>query len=553
MSTTKKRPSGQSRSRATGQNRSRTTGQSQSRTTGGSRSNASGRSRRGTAGKRSTAGIRSTRKTSQFRRKSGVSARRMTGKSSKRKPQKKFDISDWRVAVPCIVVLLFLCVLSERLYQAQQEKIAARQEKQRQEQLVRQKKRAKKIDARKIRVLIKTDGYEALLHREVVITCDKAFYYKKDGVRHDCSAGEQIYFSMGELGEDGSQTVRVGSDHGRLQLSSITRTCGHPSYRGVLDITGYEDGLAVVSQVTLGQYLYSVVSSEIGTGSPLEALKAQAICARSYALRQLDGNRYPQYQADLDDSTTFQVYNNIAETKSTIRAVRQTVGQVLLYKNNLAATYYYATSWGHSADASEVWGGEEKYLTGRWQLRDGKEKTTADQAEKEVDLSDNQDFEEFIRKCDWKMYDSDDIWYRWNAHVNLSEISARSGVANVTGVEVTGRTKSGLVKEIRIIGDTSRVISDTTVMRRILQISDGSLTLTGGLRQAGQTMLPSNAFYVRVAGDRLMVYGGGFGHGIGMSQSGACTMAKDHHKADAILSFYYPGCHVGYPKTKKGN
>lgn len=111
----------------------------------------------------------------------------------------------------------------------------------------------------------------------------------------------------------------------------------------------------MVNELPLEEYLYSVVPSEMPASYPLEALKAQAICARTYAYGHMSRAGYPRYGAHVDDSTSYQVYNNITEADSATTAVKETYGQMILTdEGTVANTYYYSTSCGVGTTAN-VW------------------------------------------------------------------------------------------------------------------------------------------------------------------------------------------------------
>ncbi|MGG2198872.1 SpoIID/LytB domain-containing protein [Paenibacillus validus] len=131
------------------------------------------------------------------------------------------------------------------------------------------------------------------------------------------------------------------------------------SYRGGIEVTTLNGKLAVINELAIDQYLYSVVGSELNSSWPAEALKAQAIAARTYALKQGD-----KYQiANVSDSTADQVYKGReAEFAAAIQAVDATKGQVLTYKNTLIDPLFYSNAGGMTADSSEVWGNPVPYL-----------------------------------------------------------------------------------------------------------------------------------------------------------------------------------------------
>ena len=113
--------------------------------------------------------------------------------------------------------------------------------------------------------------------------------------------------------------------------------------------------------MNLETYLYSVVPSEMPANYELEALKAQALCARSYAYNAVLHGSYSAYGAHMDDSTSFQVYGNHAENERTIQAVKETCGEVAKYEDNVIEAYYYSTSCGITSNAS-IWGQSVPYL-----------------------------------------------------------------------------------------------------------------------------------------------------------------------------------------------
>lgn len=130
------------------------------------------------------------------------------------------------------------------------------------------------------------------------------------------------------------------------------------SYRGSIEVSQNNGKLAVINELPFEQYLYSVVGKEMGTGWPLEALKAQAVAARTYSLQL--GVKYGI--AHISDSTADQVYNGV-EHDDVIKAVEATKGEVLLNSSgNLIAPYYSSNAGGMTANLAETWGGSAAYL-----------------------------------------------------------------------------------------------------------------------------------------------------------------------------------------------
>ena len=184
-----------------------------------------------------------------------------------------------------------------------------------------------------IRVLLMTTGYGSELHGEVRVSSDA-------GLRVSCQ-GESIEWNKADtyqiLPDDtrfqnGNIRIEPLEEGGEIRLESVERGCGTPSYAGVLELRAVSGGIVVINELPVETYLCGVVPSEMPASYELEALKAQAVCARSYAFRQMTSYGYPEYEAHVNDSTDFQVYNNSQRQESSTRAVAETEGQVVRYK-----------------------------------------------------------------------------------------------------------------------------------------------------------------------------------------------------------------------------
>ena len=201
-----------------------------------------------------------------------------------------------------------------------------------------------------------TTGYGSELHGEVRVSSDA-------GLRVSCQ-GESIEWNKADtyqiLPDDtrfqnGNIRIEPLEEGGEIRMESIERGCGTPSYAGVLELRAVSGGIVVINELPVETYLCGVVPSEMPASYELEALKAQAVCARSYAFRQMTSYGYPEYEAHVNDSTDFQVYNNSQKQESSTRAVAETEGQVVRYKGEIATTYYYSTSCGKTTSL-EAWG-----------------------------------------------------------------------------------------------------------------------------------------------------------------------------------------------------
>ena len=148
----------------------------------------------------------------------------------------------------------------------------------------------------------------------------------------------------------------------------------------------------------------------------VNALKCQAVCARSYAYTQLTNNYYSEYGAHIDDSVSFQVYNNTYDSAEADEAVIATAGMVAVYNSELVKTYYYSTSCGYTADVC-AWGSDEDNYPQYASVRAG----TSDY---NADIKSEKTFEQFITAKDSSDYDSEADMYRWKTVIGISELTA---------------------------------------------------------------------------------------------------------------------------------
>ena len=423
-----------------------------------------------------------------------------------------------------------------------------------------------------IRVLLRNDGYEGLFHDRVSLRGSKDLRVteEKEGRSKDdrLPAGEELTFRKG-IGffEDGQGVLTVSAldPEGEI-LIDLERAEGVPGYRGKLEIRAVDEGLLIINQLPVEEYLRYVVPSEMPANYPEEALKAQAICARTYAYGKMLWPGYEEFDAHLDDSTAFQVYHNCDEQEKTTKAIRETAGTVLWTKaGKLADTYYYSTSCGRGTGA-EIWMDEgemgpdylnAKQLT-RTSVKAWQEKAPLLMGPWEADRD-----AEFLLEEREDDYECEEAWYRW--HYDCLELSAEKflrKLREVTGnkeitfmeiqdLEVTRRGDGGIAAELCITTDGGRfAVCGEGAIRRLLCDGEGKVTLRDGSVYCPKEMLPSAFFLLapRFEGKNVVGYsliGGGLGHGVGMSQNCARQMAKEGMSAAEILGFFYQGCVLG--------
>lgn len=403
------------------------------------------------------------------------------------------------------------------------------------------------LSLERIRVLIKTTDFEDLIHGSVTLKAQGSYEISYGNETAELSDGETLELDTASAYLSEERVILTPkSDDARLTIESIERNYGTPVYAGTLEVVKNSGGLVVINDVDLETYLYSVVPSEMPAGYELEALKAQAVCARSYAYRQILLNGYASYGAHVDDSVSYQVYNNLPTDEKVVQAVDATAGKVLKFGDEVATTYYFSTSCGYTTNET-IWKNgleENSYISGKL-LNDSMEK---------LDLRKEENFREFILNEEYETYDSGESWYRWELTVPVSHITESvneiEAIGSVKDITVTERNDGGVVHRVVVTGEKGALeLLYEHAIRVALNGQGETITRTYGKDTTGGTMLPSGFFVVdRVEEDGeltgFLFRGGGFGHGAGMSQNGANHMAQAGKSCEQILNLFYEGCEL---------
>lgn len=286
-------------------------------------------------------------------------------------------------------------------------------------------------------------------------------------------------------------------------------------------------------------YVAAVVSSELNNSYPNEALKAQAVCARTYIAKRINNEKYKEYNAFGDDSTAYQVYNIVEPDNKIKDAVAQTKGEVVTYNDNLINTYFFSTSCGYTTDY-KIWGTKkQKYL------ESVHVKQNLEEAETQAD------FDTYIKKKSKTDLENKYPFYRWN--VKMSKSHLRYVVNNYIGydigkiskIEINNRGAGGIVSNITVYGKNKQIsISNQINIRKALNPYGLGIKLNDGDIRSNMSMLPSSFFSIENIYRNgkwwgIKIYGGGFGHGCGMSQNGCKELALSGYSYEDIIEFFY--------------
>ena len=295
-------------------------------------------------------------------------------------------------------------------------------------------------------------------------------------------AGQQLSSPVKLTSPDGEERIRLG---GRL-------------YKGDILVNAVaSDRLDIVEALPLEEYLYGVLTAEMSPDWPLEALKAQAVASRTYAMKYIN----PARAYDVTDGVEKQVYDGAGKVNARImEAVNSTRGEVLKYKGKLLTAFFHACCGGHTASSKAAWG--EDVLKPLYGVPDP--------------------FCSESRHSRWSLFAS--------THDLLKTIQAMGSTAlKVRGVKVHRKDRSGRAVTIRFT--TDRGVYDAPV---------------GELRKRLGASEFRSSLVTRIAAVKggYEFKGRGWGHGVGMCQEGAKNMAYRGRPYKKILRHYYPGASI---------
>jgi stage II sporulation protein D len=310
-------------------------------------------------------------------------------------------------------------------------------------------------------------------------------------------------------GEDVGRNVHVYSTGGDLYVSGkqvsgycVTLSCSDQSltvadrrFRGELRVVKQDRGFIVINRLPLEDYLRGVIPREMPASWSVEALKAQAVAARTYALYQIEKHQDEEW--DVMATVMSQVYGGRdAETPGTDQAVRETAGQILTFNDRPILAYFHASSGGYTESTEDVWGTPLPYI-------------------------------EAVRDP----YSNGNPTDNWEAAFTRDQVNqalVSEGIGGITDIAPAAFSPTGRVTRIRFqtASGAKEMPANTTRLR------------------LGSTSMKSTWWQVSRDGESWRFHGKGYGHGVGMSQWGARGLASEGKDYLEILRFYYPLCQV---------
>lgn len=444
-----------------------------------------------------------------------------------------------------------------------------------------------------IRVNLSTSGHGGIYHSQVGLSSSGEWLVTEAVTgRQILLASEAVSLHADEQGivmDSQRFTNRLifspGDGNDQLEFSSIVRANGPPSYYGSLEVANFDGELVVVNEVPLERYLCYVVSGEMPTSFGPRALAVQAIVARTFALGNLYASQWRATSAHVVDSVLSQVYNNDGTSPAATAAVVATQGEYVENNGVPADVRYFSTSSGFTANSHEVWSSKGDFpgtaipwLSSRPQFPGHPEELRGEEA-----------FAQFIHNPPVGAYDAGSPWFRWQVTVSagqleeiiqdnlrsilnsnpevilrqdekgefvpIQEIPAEP-LGELLDLIPAQRGQGGILMAVDILGSKGKWrVQREYYIRQLLrpQAISGSpieLLLHTGSRRENFGLLPS-AFVIwdlkrtEKKIESVSFYGGGFGHGVGMSQYGVRELAKQGWSREQIVEHYFPGTKLG--------
>ncbi|MBN2857579.1 MAG: SpoIID/LytB domain-containing protein [Candidatus Delongbacteria bacterium] len=318
------------------------------------------------------------------------------------------------------------------------------------------------------------------------------------------------------------------------------------SYKGSIEFININGKITVVNEVGIEQYVYGVVPSEMPSGAPVEALKAQAVLARTNVFSKI-GSKYKDKPYSLSSDIYSQVYTGIDHVNTrTDKAVDETRGMILTYGGKAVDAVFHSVCGGYLEGNDVIWGSKRlPYLNPK--------PSFSSNIRIYGDLSVEKNFRNWIdsRPESYCNMDNKNIpaglefvkkYYRWEVKIPRSRLektirsSTGVDVGSIKDISIVSRGESGKAKSVLISGSKNNV-----TITRELNIRK---------KLASPPLYSANFYVVRSSADKngypeyFILKGAGFGHGTGMCQTGAVGMALTGKNYREILDFYFHGAEI---------
>ncbi len=387
-------------------------------------------------------------------------------------------------------------------------------------------------------------------------------YSNQSGASSDLSKVKSKYGSATSIATSGASFVRIQQEDGTVEFIYASEAddfylkpvnedgiayYASKGYRGGIGFKRFPNSvLTVINYVLMDDYLYGVLPKEMSGDWPLEALKAQAIAARNFAL--INFGKHSDYGFDICSSSDCQVYGGYDVEKSrSNQAVDETSGKLLKYNGQIVQTYYHSNSGGRTESIENIWSGSLPYIVGVYDP-----------------------YSENVPNSDWELtYTKSEIESilanSGNSvgtlkNVRIEEVSENGRVQKLVFEGTSGKATFLKEKARALFGYTTlksmwfelgnkpmvTVVSRSAYNRT--DLSSASYVTENGIEKSSSSVYVvtdgQSTEKLSFSSDKIVFSGHGYGHGLGMSQWGAKTMAEQGFDFEEILTHYYKDTEV---------
>ena len=338
--------------------------------------------------------------------------------------------------------------------------------------------------------------------------------------------GDRIKIMQDSTNEAGHTTILKNMlvGHGTTWAGRETK-----EYRGYIEFVYNKsiNGFIIINHVNIEEYVFGVIASEMPSTFPIEALKVQAVIARTYAIKAL--GKHKRWGYDVCDTQNCQVYGGVkAERERTNAAVEATMGKVITYKGKPIEAVFSSNCGGYTQSSKEAGWFPHDYLQPVSDYKDFNEDNLQPYHFKELLQQPHQAYSRYFNNVS-------PAAFRWTRYIDESRlriiINRKKKIGSIKAIVPLNRGRSGYVNGVKIIG------------------TKGTLTLTKeheikkylalGLLRSTYFMVQPN--YEKGKVKSFIFYGGGWGHGVGLCQTGSGGRAEAGQDYEQILKHYYTG------------
>ena len=389
------------------------------------------------------------------------------------------------------------------------------------------------------------------------------------------SSSDSVYVDgVGESGDDENFVRIIPNDSRDVAIRCVNDS----NYRGEIEVRRFSTSdMTVINIVSMQEYLYGVVPREIGGNSPIEAVKAQAIIARTYAAKNYD--KRSKWDFNLTNTTDDQAYGgDDLENENSNDAVDETEGMVATYDGELIGGYYFSTSGGYTESSANVWGGEVSYLEAvpdpyepdnlaktTWTVTYSADEVESMLASRGIDIGDVtnmivNEYSDAGRVIELEIIGTDGT-YTLNKSLARTYLNLNSQWFTINDDEpevpeytiYKGDIEIEENDEVVTKDDIGEEESKKPLLSKLLSIITGQKVESNESKNVDEDNeeddvtrinIEYNAKKRKEVVDSFEIKGRGWGHAVGMSQNGAIGMANNDFSCEEIIKWYYSGVEI---------